>query len=301
MNNQMFSTLRNIIQDVNDASGLEQALNIVVERIKQVMHVDAVSVYFRDNKADQLVLMATDGYNQNAIGKIRFNLDQGLIGLVLEHAEAVNIEDAHTHPNYCFVTETDEVSFHGFLGVPIIQHRHTYGVLVVRQTNKRRFSANDETFMITLAAQLAGAISHAEKMGELTRLLEDLNGESFTMQGLRGSAGIAIGEALVVYPPANLDAVPDNNITEAEIDSQINAFTDAVNNVEQEFNDLSLRMEGTISREELALFDVFGLMLKSESLIGNTINRIKAGQWAQGALRETIAEHVKQLDRKSVV
>lgn len=296
MNSQMFSTLRNIIQDVNDASGLEQALNIIVQRIKQVMHVDAVSVYFRDNKADQLVLMATDGYNKNAIGKIRFNFDEGLIGLVLNQAEPVNVQDAHAHPNYRFVTETDEISFHGFLGVPIIQHRHTLGVLVVRQTRQRRFSANDETFLVTLAAQLAGAISHAEKMGELTRLLEDLNGESFTMQGLRGSAGIAMGEALVVYPPANLDAVPDNRITEAEIEEQITAFTNAVSNVEQEFKELSQRLEGTISTEELALFDVFGLMLKSDSLIGNTINQIRAGQWAQGALRTTVAEHVKQFN-----
>ena len=37
-----------------------------------------------------------------------------------------------------FVTETGEVSFHGFLGVPIIQHRHVLGVLVVRQRVHRR-------------------------------------------------------------------------------------------------------------------------------------------------------------------
>jgi phosphotransferase system enzyme I (PtsP) len=292
----MFDTLRNIIQDVNDASGLEQALNIIVQRIRNVMHVDAVSVYFRDEKTHQLVLMATDGLNQQAIGKIKFNLDEGLVGLVLNHAEPVNIKDAHTHPNYRFVTETGEVSFHGFLGVPIIQHRHALGVLVVRQTRQRRFSANDETFLVTLAAQLAGAISHAEIIGQLNSLLEDNEGHSFNMKGLSGSPGIAIGEALVVFPPANLDAVPDNAIAEDEISEHINAFTEAVNNVEREYKALSKRMQGAIPNEELALFDVFGLMLKSDSLINTTIDRIKTGQWAQGALRETIAEHVKQFD-----
>jgi phosphotransferase system enzyme I (PtsP) len=296
MKNNMFSLLKMIIQDVNNASDLEQALNIIVQDTWQVMHADAVSVYFRDEKTEQLVLMATEGLNQHAIGKIRFNLDQGLVGLVLNHAEPLNIEDAHTHPNYCFVTETGEVSFHGFLGVPIIQHRHVFGVLVVRQTRRRRFSADDETFLVTLAAQLAGAISYAAKMGELNKLLEGIDANSFNMKGLGGSPGIAIGEALVVYPPANLDAVPDNAITGDEIDEQINAFNKAVNNVDVEFKKLSQRMEGVISSEELALFDVFGLVLKSDSLIDATINRIKAGQWAQGALRETIAEHVKQFD-----
>ena len=296
MANRMFDTLRNIIQDVNDASGLEQALSITVRRTREVMHVDAVSVYFRDKKTDQLVLMATDGLNQNAIGTIKFNLDQGLVGLVFSQSEPVNIEDAHMHPNYHFVTETDEASFHGFLGVPIIQQRHALGVLVVRQTSQRRFSENDKTFLVTLAAQLAGAISYAEKMGELSHLLEDVDGKSFYLEGLSGSPGIAIGEALVVFAPADLEVVPDNAIADHEIDEQIKAFTDAINNVDQEFKALSRRMEGIISNEELALFNVFGLMLQSDSLIDATINRIKAGQWAQGALRVTISEHVKQFD-----
>ena len=292
----MFDSLRQIVLDVNDAAGLEQALNIVVKRTREVMSADAVSVYFRDEKTDQLVLMASDGLNQQAIGNIRFEQGQGLVGRVLERAEPLNINDAHVHPNYRFMTETGEVSLHGFLGVPIIQHRHVLGVLVVRRSEKRRFSAIAETFLVTLAAQLAGAISYAEKMGELNSLIEGGDSHSFNMKGLSGSPGVAIGEALVVFPPASLDAVPDNAISEDETGEQIDAFIAAINNVEREYRALSQRMEGSISNEELALFDVFALMLKSDSLIDATIDRIKAGQWAQGALRETIAEHVRQFD-----
>ncbi len=292
----MFDSLRKIVLDVNDAVGLEQALNIVVQRTREVLSVDAVSVYFRDDITGQLVLMASDGLNQQAIGDIRFARGQGLVGLVLERAEPLNIEDAHTHPNYRFVTETGEASFHGFLGVPIIQHRHALGVLVVRQCILSQFSAEVETFLVTLAAQLAGAISYAKKMGELNRLIDDADGYSFNMKGLGGSPGVAIGEALVVFPPASLGAVPDNAIAGDDIDEQIEAFLAAVNMVESEYRLLSQRMEGAISNEELALFDVFALMLKSDTLIDVTIERIRAGQWAQGALRETIAEHVRQFD-----
>lgn len=296
MANSILDTLKNIIHGVNHASGLEQALTIVVQRTREAMHVDAASVYFRDDKTSQWVLMATDGLNQSAIGKIRFNLNQGLIGYVSSQAEPVNVEDAHTHPNYHFVLETGEVSFHGFLGVPIVQHRNVLGVLVVRQKLHRRFSADDETFLVTLAAQLSGAISYAEKTGHLTQLLGGTEDKSFYLKGLSGSPGIAIGEVFVVYPPANLDAVPDNAITSDEINSQISAFTQAISCVEEEFKMLSERMKGTISKEELALFDAFALMLKSDMLSDAVIDRIKAGQWAQGALRTTISEHVKQFD-----
>ena len=292
----IFDTLKKIIQEVNDAAGLKQALTIVVQRTRKVMHVDATSVYFRDKKTNQWVLMATDGLNQSAIGKIRFELDEGLIGYVSSQAEPVNVEDAHTHPNYRFVLETGEDSFHGFLGVPIVQHRNVLGVLVVRQKLQRRFSADDETFLVTLAAQLSGAISLAENTGSLIQSLEKDDGKTFYLKGLSGSPGIAIGKAFVVYLPANLDAVPDNAITADEVESHINMFTQAVTRVEGEYKILSQRMKGIISKEELALFDVFGLMLKSHRLIAAVIERIKAGQWAQGALRETIAEQVKQFN-----
>jgi len=296
MSNKVLNTLRKIIQDVNAASGLDQALSIVVQRTRQVLNADAVAVYFLDSKINQLVLMASDGYNQKAIGKIRFNLDQGLVGLVVAQAEPVNIENAHVHPNYCFVTETGEISFHGFLGVPIVQHRQALGVLVVRQCEQRRFSQDDETFLVTLAAQLAGAISHAEKMGELTRLLAEPDDISFSLTGIKGASGIAIGEALITFPPANLDAVPDNSITVDEVDSEIKAFNNALDNVEAEYKQLSELMAGSIADEELALFDVFCLMLRSETLVDVVIERIQAGQWAQAALRETINDHVRQFN-----
>jgi len=295
MKKKIFSTLRQIIQDVNAATGLEQALIIIVEHIRSAMKADAVSVYLRDSKTEQLVLMATDGLHHTSIGQIKFENEQGLVGLVLKQTEPVNVEDAHSHPDYCFITETNESAFHGFLGVPIIQHRKALGVLVVRQTRQRRFSPDEETFLVTLAAQLAGAISHAEKMGEVTNLKKDVN-QSFLLKGLGGSPGIAIGTAQIVFPPANLDAVPDNEISEDEVEDNITIFTNAVSKVSDEFKFLSTKMEGVVSNEELALFDVYGLMLKSDSLIETVVNRIKERQWAQGALRETITEHVKQFD-----
>ena len=37
--------------------------------------------------------------------------------------------------------------------------------------------------------------------------------------------------------------------------------------------------------EEIALFDALLLMLQSDSLVGETIERIQQGNWAPGALR----------------
>ena len=46
-------------------------------------------------------------------------------------------------------------------------------------------------------------------------------------------------------------------------------------------------------QEDRALFDVYLLMLNSQAISGITQDRIREGNWAPGALRQTIQEHEK--------
>ena len=287
----MLDILRRIIQEVNTAPDLQQALNIIVQRVKEHVKVDVASVYLTDTDHTQLILMATEGFRKGAIGKVRFNSGEGLVGMVVEREEPVNLDDAPSHPRNRFIVEAGEKPYHGFLGVPIIQHGTVLGILVVRQRQSRKFGEEEEAFLVTLAAQLAGAITHASASGEMARLLETSGEVSVSHKGLPGAPGVAIGQALVVYPPANLDVVPDRKVT--DIESEVELFREAVAAVEDDLRDYSNRMSGVLPAEDLALFDALLLMLGSDTLVAKTVERIHAGNWAQGALRDTIAEHVQ--------
>ena len=287
----MLDILRRIIQEVNTAPDLQQALNIIVQRVKEHVKVDVASVYLTDTDHTQLILMATEGFRKGAIGKVRFNSGEGLAGMVVEREEPVNLDDAPSHPRNRFIVEAGEKPYHGFLGVPIIQHGTVLGILVVRQRQSRKFGEEEEAFLVTLAAQLAGAITHASASGEMARLLETSGEVSVSHKGLPGAPGVAIGQALVVYPPANLDVVPDRKVT--DIESEVELFREAVAAVEDDLRDYSNRMSGVLPAEDLALFDALLLMLGSDTLVAKTVERIHAGNWAQGALRDTIAEHVQ--------
>jgi len=148
----LLDTLRRTIQEVNRAPDLARALAIIVARVKQAMVVDVCSVYLVDNERRQHVLMATDGYNREALGEVRLNFGRGLVGEVARREESLNLDNASDHPAYVFTSDIGEEPFHGFLGVPIIQHRNVLGVLVVRQRERRRFAEQEETFLFTLAA-----------------------------------------------------------------------------------------------------------------------------------------------------
>ena len=210
----MLEILRRIVQEVNAAPDLERALQIIVQRVRESIAVDVASVYLKDAERGQYVLSATEGLRKDAVGNVRFNLHEGLVGMVGEREEPVNLEDASNHPRYRFASETGEQRFHGFLGVPIIQHGKVLGVLVIRQKQLRRFGIEEEAFLVTLAAQLAGAIMHAGASGQVASALLTPEAVTTAIQGLPGAPGVAIGQAMVVYPPANLDAIPDRVVAD---------------------------------------------------------------------------------------
>ncbi|MEW8321512.1 MAG: phosphoenolpyruvate--protein phosphotransferase [Candidatus Thiodiazotropha taylori] len=286
----MLETLHRIVKEVNAASDLEQALAIIVQDVKQAIQADVCSVYLTDFERRDHVLKATDGLHPEAVDKVRLPYHRGLIGLVCERAEPVNLADAPNHKRYLFTHETGETSYKGFLGVPIIQNRKVLGVLVARQIEQRSFEDNEVTFLFTLAAQLAGAITHAQAYGNLDTQ-SDLAPPKRFLQGQPGSPGVALGTAVVVYPPADLEAVPDRPAKDP--DEEEDAFRTAVAAVVQDLMAIEDRFEDSLPAEDRALFDAWLMMLGSDSLIGNTVRRIQQGSWAPGALRETFQEHAR--------
>jgi len=98
----MLDILRRIIEEVNAAQDLQQALAIIVHRVKQSMAVDVCSVYLTDLVQQRHVLQATDGLNPGAVGNVSLAFNQGLVGLVGKRAEPINLNNAPEHPNYVF-------------------------------------------------------------------------------------------------------------------------------------------------------------------------------------------------------
>lgn len=293
----MLDTLRRIVQEVTAAQDLDQALRVIVTRVKKAMLVDVCSVYLADRESDQHVLMATDGLNPEAVGQIRIDNAKGLIGLVAEREEPLNLAEAPEHPRFLYFPESGEERYHSFLGVPIIHHRKLMGVLVVQRHDIKRFSEDSETFLITIAAQLAGAIAHAEASGGISGLAQKSKKGSRSavpLPGQPGSPGVAIGTAVVSYVIADLSIVPDRPVE--DIKAEIALFKTAVGGVRKDIQAMLERMKDVLPSEDQALFDAYLLMLEGSSISGEVIRHIKTGNWASGSLRAVIDEHVRTFD-----
>ncbi|WP_454781413.1 phosphoenolpyruvate--protein phosphotransferase [Legionella sp. WA2022007384] len=299
----MLKVLKRIVQEVTAAKQLSEALGILVQQINKAINVEAASVYLIDTKHAEYVLIATEGLNKQAQSRVRIAFDSGLVGLVGRREEPINLEDAPAHPDFYHNPLLGEEHLKAFLGVPIIQHRKLYGVLIVQQTEQRYFDDTEESFLITLAAQLGGIIAHAEATGELAELTQpkplgvtkkvDLS--SAALAGIGSVPGIGIGTAVVVYPQADIDAVPQNPVE--TLDEEINAFYEALESTRDDMHRLSRRMKSVVAEDEHALFDVYLRILEKDSLgieVEHVIRKEKIG--AQAALATVIKKHIAQFE-----
>lgn len=283
----MLNSLRLIVQEVNAARDIKVALSIIVSRVKEAMKTQVCSVYLRDTASDY-VLMATDGLNPDAIGRVRLAQGEGLVGRVVARGEPVNLDDAESHPDYQYFPETGEERYSAFLGVPIIHHRKVMGVLVVQQVEQRRFDEAEEAFLVTMSAQLAGVIAHAEATGAAISTGKR-KGNQAKFTGVSGAPGVAIGVAVVVAPLADLHSVPYQ--TCKNVATEVDFFQRSLAAVRDDIKALGERLKSRINREEQALFDAYLAMLDDASLAAEVIERIKSGMGAASAWAEVILEH----------
>lgn len=298
----MLKILKRIVQDVTTSTDLAEALMTLVHRVRKAIEVDAVSIYLIDIVSSSYVLVATEGLNPEAPFKVRFDLESGLVGLVGQREELVNVESQAEHPNFSLQSLLQDQHLFGFLGVPLIQHRKLYGVICAQQTEKKVFDDAQEAFLITLAAQLGGILAQAETTGELqelTELLESTKTKTESigaiLAGIGSVPGIGIGTGVIVYPLADLEMVPRQTVD--DVDAEIKIFLEALQTTRNEIQRLSEKMKEKVAEEERALFDVYLRILDKDSL-GAEISKVICEEHycAQAALASVIKKHVQQFE-----
>jgi phosphotransferase system enzyme I (PtsP) len=121
------------------------------------------------------------------------------------------------------------------------------------------------------------------------------SGANAYIQGVQAATGVAVGTVTLIDPLANLESVPDRQAD--DIDAQEGAFRAAVVAVQAELGASSERLTGALPNDVRELFDVYIMLLGSDVLVADTLERIRAGNWAPGAWRKTVARHARDFDR----
>lgn len=284
--------LKRIVQESASAASPTKQMAYIVSAVRAAMQVSVCSLYIASDDG-ALTLTATDGLDPESVGRVMLPAGEGLVGAVARSSHPINLEDAEQHPDYRYFPETHEERYQAFLGVPLVHLRRQVGVLVVQESQRRKFTADEEAFLVTIAAQLAGTlfldrvwISSETEVAKVP--------QSQRVIGVKGAVGIGIGTIHLLVGD-DLDQVLDQECYDVE--KELEQFRVALNDSRRELEEGSRSLAAYLPEDVSSIFSVYALLLDSEDLIGGVENRIRQGNWAPGALRATISEYADRFEK----
>ena len=171
----------------------DELLDLIIRETTSAIGTDVCSLYLL-TPSGELLLTATNGLNENMVGKVTMKVGEGITGWVAETRRPAVVPDVDKEPHWKWVPGLDEDRFHSMLSVPIESGPRLVGVINVQSTERREFNSADIDFLRAIAGQVAGILERSElqrrteiQLGEI-QLSHDIH-ERFTKLSLEG-AGI---------------------------------------------------------------------------------------------------------------
>ena len=165
--------LRTIGETTRSSADLQQLLDRIVDSIQSALDVEIVSLMLAEG--DILKISAAYGLPEDVWRSVQIPSGEGISGYVMEHGEAVLIDDLSTDGRFPPRDGVARYRTGSLLSVPIRYHQHILGVLNVN--NKRGgepFSGADQDLLNTIAHQTALAIENLKLVSRLQQKTQEV-------------------------------------------------------------------------------------------------------------------------------
>jgi phosphotransferase system enzyme I (PtsP) len=274
------------LREIMDTGGTAQErLNRLVTMIASTMVADVCSIYLTRGAVHEL--FATQGLKPEAVHRTRLKEGEGLVGLVAETAQPLNIADAPHHERFAYRPETGEDPYNAFLGVPIVRSERTFGVLVVQNRVSRTYGEDEVEALQTIAMVLAEMVASGA-FGDLSGLaeVEARASRPEALQGRAFSDGLAIGVAVLHEPHAPLGRViADDPVKEEQ------RLEGALVQVRAEIHDMLEGDPGRLSGVSRDVLETFAMLAADSGWELKLRHGVRAGLSADAAVERVRGEH----------
>jgi phosphotransferase system enzyme I (PtsP) len=247
--------LRRLREIMAEQTSAQTRLDKLVSVIATNMVAEVCSIYLR-RAGKSLELFATEGLNKAAVHKTRMKEGEGLVGLVAETAEPVNLSDAPSDPHFSYRPEVGEDPYKSFLGVPIVRGGQVFGVLTVQNRAAVLYAEEEVEALQTVAMVLAEVVAQGG-LFKVTELDEpELRADrprTFHGEGL--SEGVGVGRVVLHEPRVKVERMIADSPQEelVRLEDSIGALRDSVDEM-LDSSELDLTGEGREVIEAYRLF-----------------------------------------------
>jgi phosphotransferase system, enzyme I, PtsP len=286
--------LRRLREVMNDPVSAQERLDRIVVLIASNMVAEVCSVYVL--KADgALELYATEGLNRAAVHQTTMRAGEGLVGLIAETAELLNLSDAQHHPRFSYRPETGEEIYNSFLGVPILRAGNTIGVLVVQNSARRTYTEEETEALQTTAMVMAEMLA----TGELELLATPGTGgiavrKPLSLRGQSITDGVGLGHVVLHEP-----RVVIKNLVADDPDAEVKRLEEALQGLQASIDTL-IEGEGLGSGEHREILETFRMFAHDRGWLRRMSEAIRSGLTAEAAVErvqsDTRAKLLRQTD-----
>ncbi len=265
------------------------------------MHVGCCSIYLLEDDGSELVLRATRGLRQDAVGKVRLRAGNGIVGSCIESRESISVPDVRLDPRQVEFTGSGEERFLSLLAVPLVVRALPVGVLSVQTGRPRSFSEDEVELLETIASQVATIVLNARlldrafregEVGEATTVASPAPFPAGTLiRGLSTAPGIAIGPVHLQPPRGNLAIDLYRPARSAR--SEWRATERALRETTRQISDIRAAVGERFGREFARVFTTHIMILEDDGFREKLRAQIFDHGNAARALHDTMREYMR--------
>lgn len=271
--------LRRLREIMAERASAQARLDRLVSVIAANMVAEVCSIYLR-RAGNALELFATEGLNSAAVHRTRMRSGEGLVGLVAESAEPINLSEAPSHPRFSYRPETGEDPFRSFLGVPIVRGGQLYGVLTVQNRAARQYDEEEVEALQTVAMVLAEIVAHGTlfDVAELDEPeLRTDQPRAFRGEGL--SEGIAVGHVVLHEPRVKVERmIADDPAVETE------RLESALEKLRLSVDEMLESSELDLTEESREVIEAYRLFTEDQGWRQKLFDAVRTGLTAEAAV-----------------
>ena len=286
--------LRKLREIMADQAEPQLVLDKIVALIAANMVAEVSSIYLvRENR--ELELFATEGLNPESVHLTRMAPKEGLVGLIAESADIVNLPDAQSHPAFSLHPETGEQPFHSFLGVPILRGGHALGVVTVQNKVSRSYSEEEVEALQTTAMVLAEMIARGDfDLGSNDEQSFKLE-RSLSFAGSSLSDGVALGHAVLHEP-----RVIVTNLIAEQTEVEFERLENAIDELRLTVDEMLDHRDMTRAGEHRDILEAYRMFAYDRGWFNRLKEAVSTGLTAEAAVErvqnDTRARMLRQTD-----
>ena len=271
--------LRRLREIMAEQTSAQMRLDKLVTVIASNMVAEVCSIYLR-RAGKVLELFATEGLNRAAVHNTRMKEGEGLVGLVSETAEAVNLSDAPSDPHFSYRPETGEDPFKSFLGVPIVRGGQVFGVLVVQNKAERIYAEEEVEALQTVAMVLAEVVAQGGFFNVAELDEPELRADrprKFAGDGL--SEGVAVGHVVLHEPRVKVDRMIADNPVE-----ELKRLEDAIASLRHSVDQMLVSSELDLTGEGREVIEAYRLFAYDQGWRQRMRDAVRTGLTAEASV-----------------